>query len=193
VRTREAAPGLLFKYSRRGSAREFCAQGEGIMIRNLLVTTALATFVATAAVYAQQAPAPAPAPEPPRPVQADAFLASNYIGESVYSGTGANAQKIGSVSDIVIDSKGMSKSIVVGVGGFLGIGEKNVAMDFPKLSWVEANGDRWLVTDASKEQLEAMPAFDRSTYEPASKPTGSIGTESTGTAPTTPAPSGTSQ
>ena len=54
------------------------------------------------------------------------------------------------------------KSIVIGVGGFLGIGEKNVAIDFPKLSWMEANGDRWLVTDASKEQLEAMPEFDRS-------------------------------
>jgi sporulation protein YlmC with PRC-barrel domain len=163
------------------------------MIRNLLVSTALATFVATAAVYAQQSPAPAPAPEPPKPVQADAYLASSFIGESVYSGTGDNAQNIGDVNDIVIDSKGMAKSIVVGVGGFLGIGEKNVAMEFPKLSWVEANGDRWLVTDVSKEQLEAMPAFDRSPYEPASQPTASTGTSSTGTTPTTPAPSGTSQ
>ena len=53
------------------------------------------------------------------------------------------------------------KSIVVGVGGFLGIGEKSVAIDFPKLSWMEANGDRWLVTEASKEQLEALPEFDQ--------------------------------
>jgi len=163
------------------------------MIRNLLVTTALATFVATAAVYAQQAPAPAPAPEPPKPVQAEGYLASNYIGESVYNGTSNNAQKIGKVNDIVIDSKGMVKSIVIGVGGFLSVGEKNVAMDFPKLSWVEANGDRWLVTDASKEQLQALPEFDRSPYMPASPPTDSMGTSSTGTAPTTPAPSGTSQ
>ena len=42
------------------------------------------------------------------------------------------------------------KSTVIGVGGFLGLGEKNVAIDFPKLSWMEANGDRWLLTDASK-------------------------------------------
>jgi sporulation protein YlmC with PRC-barrel domain len=163
------------------------------MIRNLLVTTALATFVATAAVYAQQAPAPAPAPEPPKPVQADAFLASNYIGESVYSGTGDNAQNIGDVNDIVIDSKGMAKSIVVGVGGFLGIGEKNVAMEFPKLSWVEANGDRWLVTDVSKEQLEGMPAFDRTPYEPAT--TASIPQQPSSTSPatTSPAPSNTAQ
>jgi sporulation protein YlmC with PRC-barrel domain len=162
------------------------------MIRNLLVTTALATFVATAAVYAQQAPAPSPAPEPPKPVQAEGYLASNYIGESVYNGTGDNAQNIGDVNDLVVDSKGMVKSIVIGVGGFLGIGEKNVAIDFPKLSWVEANGDRWLITDASKEQLEAAPAFDTSPYQPApAPPTASSGT--TATPPATTAPANTSQ
>ena len=68
------------------------------------------------------------------------------------------------------------KSIVIGVGGFLGLGEKNVAIDFPKLSWMEANGDRWLLTDASKEQLEALAEFDRTPYQPAPAvmPTGSI-------------------
>ena len=77
------------------------------------------------------------------------------------------------------------KSIVIGVGGFLGIGEKNVAIDFPKLSWMEANGDRWLLTDASKEQLEAMPEFDRTPYQPApaEMPTGSIAPAPTTTAP----------
>jgi sporulation protein YlmC with PRC-barrel domain len=161
------------------------------MIRNFLVTTVLATLVATAA-YAQQAPAPAPAPEPPKPVQADGYLATNYIGESVYNGTGDNAQNIGNVNDILIDSKGMAKSIVVGVGGFLGIGEKNVAIDFPKLSWVEANGDRWLITGASKEQLEAAPAFDTSPYQPAPAPPAASGGATT-TPPATTAPANTSQ
>jgi hypothetical protein len=126
------------------------------MIRNLLMTTALATFVALAA-YAQEQPAPQPAPtdtmqpaapaaEPPKVVEADGYLATNFIGESVYNGTGANAENIGDVNDIVIGSKGEVQSVVVGVGGFLGIGEKSVSIEFPKLTWVEANGDRWLVT-----------------------------------------------
>ena len=148
------------------------------MIRKLLATTAMATLVAAAA-YAQEQPAPAPsdplmttqpaaAPaEPPRPVQADAYLASSFLGESVYTGTGDKSHNIGDVNDIVIDAKGQVKSIVVGVGGFLGIGEKNITIDFPKLSWMEANGDRWLLTDASKEQLEALPEFDRTPYQPA--------------------------
>ncbi|MDW6020774.1 PRC-barrel domain-containing protein [Mesorhizobium sp. BAC0120] len=156
------------------------------MIRSFLVTTVLATLVATAA-YAQQAPAPAPAPEPPKPVQADGYLASNYIGTSVYNGTDPNAQKIGKVNDILIDSKGTAKSIVIGVGGFLGIGEKNVAIDFPKLSWVEANGQRWMVTAASKEQLEAASAFDTTPYRPAPPPPASGGTMATPPATTPPA------
>ena len=166
------------------------------MIRKLLATTALATLVAAAA-YAQEQPAPAPSDpmtttqpaatpaEPPRPVQADAYLASSFLGESVYTGTGDKAQNIGDVNDIVIDAKGQVKSIVVGVGGFLGIGEKSVALDFPKLSWMEANGDRWLLTDASKEQLEALPEFDQTPYQPApaEMPTGSITPAPTTTAP----------
>ena len=165
------------------------------MTRKILATTAVAMLVATAA-YAQEQPAPAPADplttqpaappaEPPRPVQADAYLASNFIGESVYNGTGDNFQTIGDVNDIVIDAKGQVKSIIIGVGGFLGLGEKNVAIDFPKLSWMEANGDRWLLTDASKEQLEAMAEFDRTPYQPApaEMPTGSIAPAPTATTP----------
>lgn len=176
------------------------------MIRNLLATTALVTFVAVGA-YGQEQPAPPPAPsdttqpaapaaEPPKAVEAEGYLASNYLGESVYNGTGDSAENIGDVNDIVIGSKGEVQSVVIGVGGFLGIGEKSVAIEFPKLSWMEANGDRWLVTDASKEQLEALPDFDRSPYEPATPPTASIGTETAPAAttpPATPAPADTAQ
>ena len=113
------------------------------MIRNLLATTALATLVATAA-YAQQDPAPAPATAPAETTQpaapatrrsskADGYLATNMIGESVYNGTGDTAENIGDVNDIVIAKDGMVQSVVVGVGGFLGIGEKNVAIEFAQL------------------------------------------------------------
>jgi hypothetical protein len=163
------------------------------MIRNLLATTALATLVATAA-YAQQDPAPAPAQAPAETAQpaapateqpvvkTDAFLATNTIGESVYNGTGDTAQNIGDVNDVVIGEDGMVQSVVVGVGGFLGIGEKGVAIELPKLKWSEANGDRWLVTDISKEQLEALPTFDRTPYDPTPAP---VAATDTGTAPAT--------
>ena len=56
--------------------------------------------------------------------------------------------------------------MIVGVGGFLGIGEKDVSVDYKTAEWAEKNGDRWLVVAMSKEELEAAPAFDRAPYEP---------------------------
>ena len=103
------------------------------MIRKLLITTAAAALMAGGA-YAQTQPAPAqPAAEAPAVqaplAKADGHLATNMIGESVYNGTGDTAENIGDVNDIVIGNDGRVQSVVVGVGGFLGIGEKNVAVD----------------------------------------------------------------
>jgi sporulation protein YlmC with PRC-barrel domain len=155
------------------------------MIRNLLATTALATLLATT-VYAQQDPAaPAAAPgektQPAAPsdqaapsvMRAEGYLATNLIGENVYNGTGDNAENIGDVNDLVIAKDGKVEAVVVGIGGFLGMGEHNVAVEFPQLSWAEKPGDRWLVYPATKEQLQALPEFDRKAYEPAPVPVAS--------------------
>ncbi len=145
------------------------------MIRNLLATTAIATLVASGA-YAQDTTAPAePAPmtQDAAPATAetttavDGYLASNMIGETVYNGTGDDAENIGEVNDIVLNAEGNIASIVIGVGGFLGIGEKNVAVEFSEVDWAERDGDRWLVIAATKEQLEQQVAFDPAPYEPA--------------------------
>jgi len=143
------------------------------MIRTLLATTALATLIATGA-YAQTATTPAPAQAPatenaapaaPIP-RAEGVLITNTIGESVYNGTGDDAEDIGMVSDVVFDENGQAKSVVIGVGGFLGIGAKDVAFDYGKVQWVEKNGDRWLVAPTTKDELTAQPDFDRKPYDP---------------------------
>ena len=159
------------------------------MIRNLLATTAIATLLATGA-YAQ-----ADDPRQRRRANtvgdcrraaapADGYLASNIIGENVYNGTGDNAEKIGDVNDLVLDGKGLT-TVVVGVGGFLGVGEKNVAVDFDKLDWAQKNGDRWLVVAATKEELEGLPTFDRRPYDPAPAAMSTSSTDGTGMAPAT--------
>ncbi|UVK40180.1 PRC-barrel domain-containing protein [Mesorhizobium sp. AR10] len=144
------------------------------MIRNLLATTALATLIATGA-WAQTAtttaPAEAPAVQDAAPAvtvpAAEGSIVTNIIGESVYNGTGDDAENIGMVSDVVFDASGQAKSVVIGVGGFLGIGAKNVAFDYGKLQWAEKNGDRWLVAQTTKEELTAQPDFDSKPYGPA--------------------------
>ncbi|WP_217572950.1 PRC-barrel domain-containing protein [Mesorhizobium sp. GbtcB19] len=140
------------------------------MIRTLLATTALATSLATGAFAQTTTPAPAQAPaaENTAPVpRSDGALMTNIIGESVYNGTGDDAQNIGKVDDVVFDSSGKAKSAIIGVGGFLGVGTKDVAFDYGKLEWAEKNGDRWLVAKTSKDELNAQPAFDRKPYDPA--------------------------
>lgn len=166
------------------------------MIRKLLATTAIATFVATGA-FAQATttqPAPADPATPPATTEeaapavtpADGFLASNMIGETVYNGTGEEAENIGDVNDLVLDQDGMVKSIVIGVGGFLGVGEKTVELPYSAAEWAEKDGDRWIVVASTKEELESMPAFDRKAFDPAPAP---MATGSTDTAPAaSPAP-----
>lgn len=165
------------------------------MTRNLLATTALIALVATGA-YAQNATTPAPAQTPAvqepaaAPVaRAEGSIVTNIIGESVYNGTGDDAEDIGKVSDVVFDKDGMAKSVVIGVGGFLGVGAKNVAFDYDKLQWAEKNGDRWLVARTTKDELTAQPEFDSKPYGPAPAPAASTDA----TAPTAPATTDTAQ
>jgi sporulation protein YlmC with PRC-barrel domain len=166
------------------------------MIRTLLATTALATLIATGA-FAQTATTPAPADAPavqapaaaaPVP-RAEGSIVTNIIGESVYNGTGDDAENIGKVSDVVFDNDGMAKSVVIGVGGFLGVGAKNVAFDYDKLQWAEKNGDRWLVAQTTKDELTAHPEFDSKPYGPAPAPAASTDAA----APTAPSATDTAQ
>jgi sporulation protein YlmC with PRC-barrel domain len=97
---------------------------------------------------------------------ADMHLASRLIGEPVYNGTSDDAEQIGEVSDLVLAADGSIDAAIIGVGGFLGVGEKSVAIDFENLSWTVASDqtDR-LILAATSEQLEAAPAFDVSVFD----------------------------
>ncbi|MBX9453808.1 MAG: PRC-barrel domain-containing protein [Mesorhizobium sp.] len=141
------------------------------MIRNLLATTAIATLIATGAAVAQTtAPAPAadaPMEAAPQPQvkHAEGHLASNLIGETVYNGSGQDAENIGEVKDLVLDDQGNIQAIVVGVGGFLGIGEKQVALEYDLVEWTEMDGEEYIVVETTREALEAQQEFDLAAYE----------------------------
>ena len=96
-------------------------------------------------------------------------LASELIGETVYTSQAPDAETVGDITDIVIAENGEIEGVVIGVGGFLGVGEKNVAVDFEQLTWAEFQDgdliDARLVLAATPEQLEAAPAFDVSVLQ----------------------------
>ena len=68
---------------------------------------------------------------------------------------------MGDVNDLVIKPTGEIEAVVVGVGGFIGIGEKNVAIALNRFTMepTEDLASTKLVLNATKEELEAAPAF----------------------------------
>jgi hypothetical protein len=69
--------------------------------------------------------------------------------------------KIGSISDLILSKDGKSvEGYVIGVGGFLGIGEKSVALKLDKLKMVTAaDGTLELSMDMTKDELRNTPSF----------------------------------
>jgi sporulation protein YlmC with PRC-barrel domain len=61
------------------------------------------------------------------------WRASKLPGVNVYND---NNEKIGDISDVIIDKSGKVDTVVLGVGGFLGMGEHYVAVPMEKLKWV---------------------------------------------------------
>ena len=84
------------------------------------------------------------------------WLASDIYKADVYD----NAEdKIGVVTDLIMDSGGNVATAVVGVGGFLGMGEKDVAVPFSSVRASEKNNKWYLVLNTNKEALKAAPGF----------------------------------
>ena len=74
-------------------------------------------------------------------------LASNWIGQSLYN---ANDENLGDINDILIGDDGAIKAVIVGVGGFLGIGEKDVAVSLRAIEpRTDEDGDVTLYLNAT--------------------------------------------
>jgi sporulation protein YlmC with PRC-barrel domain len=103
----------------------------------------------------------------------NAATITTYYNEDVYD---TKENKIGDVNDILLDADGKVAAVIVGVGGFLGVGEKDVAVPFNALKIAEKNGDRYLVMNTTKEALQSAPGytFDKTkgVWVPATKQAG---------------------
>ena len=127
----------------------------------MLVLPALATalIVASAAGFAQTSPSRSGSDAGFVTVQPQGqWLASRFVGQAVTNQAGQN---IGDINDLLFDKTGRIATAVVGVGGFLGMGEKSVAVPFGSLAFTtDATGKRVVTIPFSKEQLQAAPIFE---------------------------------
>lgn len=164
------------------------------MLKKLLITTAASGLMLSAA-WAQ---APAPAPDRPatppaasdRPAtppaaseskangasaaitqqKPDQMLASKFKGTDV---VGSDNQKIGDVSDILFDKQGKIEAYVISVGGFLGMGAKDIALPPSQVQWTKDNNQDKLKVSMTKDQLQQAAKFEP--YNPPRATTGTGG------------------
>jgi sporulation protein YlmC with PRC-barrel domain len=153
------------------------------MLKKLMLSTALTAAVATAA-FAQSSTTPSPStPAPAAQSQGsgktnfvsaqkpDQWLASKFKGTDV---VGSDNQKIGDVSDILFDKSGKVEAFVISVGGFLGVGSKEVALapsSFDVVPGQNGSADK-LKLAATKDELKNAQNFAR--YQPP-RPTSTTG------------------
>jgi sporulation protein YlmC with PRC-barrel domain len=114
---------------------------------------------------------------------ADQISAKTYIGQSVYNGQN---ESIGSINDLILLKQGGVVAAVVGVGGFLGMGQKNVAVPFDKITATQnaEDGSIKLTTTETADTLKTAPEFKTLAVQ-ASEKAAQAGAPATATVPGT--------
>jgi sporulation protein YlmC with PRC-barrel domain len=121
-----------------------------------IIPAALFVIGTSTAAFAQQ---PAPTTAGPAEIfvlQPAGTTVANFYKQNVYD---PSDNKIGDVDDLLIDKEGRVTAMIIGVGGLLGMGEKDVAVPFSSVrAW--AKNDKWyLVLNTTKEALKTAPGF----------------------------------
>lgn len=137
-------------------------------MKRLMISTALATLIGTAAM-AQDSMFRAESD----PLE---LHASEFIGKRVYASEAAvdgdafdgiqdGWEDIGEINDVVLTRDGKVEAVLVDIGGFLGIGERQVAVDMDAVRFVADNAtaddeaDYFLVINAARATLEGAPEY----------------------------------
>ncbi|WP_214000955.1 PRC-barrel domain-containing protein [Arsukibacterium sp.] len=91
-------------------------------------------------------------------VPANGMHASHLLGAEVQTN---NDEDIGEVVDLIVDSNGQIQAVIVSVGGFLGMGEKDVAVGWGHVKRSGKADEQELRINVSRDELTSAPAFER--------------------------------
>jgi sporulation protein YlmC with PRC-barrel domain len=93
---------------------------------------------------------------------------TNFYKQSVYDPSDA---KIGEISDVLLNKEGKVDALIIAVGGFLGLGEKDVAVPFDAVRATQKDGKWYLTLNTTKDALKGARGYKfdkvKSTWEPA--------------------------
>jgi hypothetical protein len=88
----------------------------------------------------------------------DQVLASKLVGATIYS---PSDEKVGNIEYLVMNKSGRVDAVVVGVGGFLGIDKKDVALTFSSLNvtYDVDNSVKKIIANVTKESMKSAPTY----------------------------------
>jgi hypothetical protein len=148
------------------------------MIRIASVAAIIALMSTAAMAQSSNAPIAQPAPKaavaqsapsqmgaPARfmtSMPANGTTVNNYNRQNVYD---PSDHTVGDVRDLIVETDGRISAAIIGVGGFLGLDEKNVAIPFVDLKASQRNNVWHLTVNTTKDELRSAPGFkyDRGT------------------------------
>ncbi len=182
------------------------------MLRKLLITTAASGVIISGAIAQSEKPAAPATKEQSRasestPASEVKFITSQGADQWVFTKfrgidvRGPDNASIGSVNDLLFDGTGKIIGVVIGVGGFLGIGTKNIAIDMSAFNVVPADSGTNDINNTSaandpsnvklkvawtKDQLQEAPDFQY--YKPPARAPATTGSAPRPTAPASPRP-----
>jgi hypothetical protein len=103
--------------------------------------------------------------EPSGAIDADVKVLSNSVvsilGKSV---RGLQGEDLGRVVDVLADAGGRVRVAIIDFGGFLGIGNRRIAVDWRLLRFDPADQDKPLILSISREKLQAAPEYKDSSH-----------------------------
>jgi sporulation protein YlmC with PRC-barrel domain len=120
----------------------------------MLAITAAGMLIASTAAFAQQ-PSAARA-ELMTSIPSSSRTVTDWYKQNVYD---PNQQKIGEIMDVLLNPSGQIDAAIVGVGGFLGAGEKDWAVSFNAIKAEKKNDKAYLTLNTTKDALKSAPGF----------------------------------
>jgi PRC-barrel domain len=139
---------------------------ETTMIKRLMMLASALALTAGSALLPSGASAQGANPAFVRSQPADEMLGRLFIGAIVKNASG---ETVGDINDVVFNSSGQISTVVLGVGGILGMGEKNVGVPFNSLRFEKGkDGARLITILVSKDALkdaEAFKATEKTTFD----------------------------
>ena len=125
----------------------------------ILSAVAMTVLLATSAAYSAEMMSSVPS---------SSKTVTDWYKQDVYDPSNS---KIGKIDDVLVSDSGQVNALVIGVGGFLGAGEKDVAVPFSAVKWTTKDKNNYLTMNTTKDELKSAQGLkydsDKTAWVPA--------------------------